>query len=122
MIEANIIQEDFSQSKFLSPAFFVPKPGTKKLRFVCDFREANRWIKRTKRHFPSVKDIQNSISKDTNYAVKLDILHAYQQLQLEKQSQDFTVFQLGQKRYRFLRGAMGLSSTSDSFIEAEYPR
>ena len=51
----------------------------------------------------------------TKFFAKMDALHGYFQLALDKQSSKITTFLLPSGRYQYLRAPMGLSSSSDKW-------
>ena len=51
----------------------------------------------------------------TKFFAKMNALHGYFQLELDKQSSKITTFLLLSSRYRYLRAPMGLSSSSEEW-------
>lgn len=92
LLDAHIIEEHHKDTPFLSPTFFVQKPHKKALRFVTDFWEVNRYIKREPRHFPSVQDIQKRIPASAKYFISCDLLSAYHQIKIKVEDRYATAF------------------------------
>ena len=65
--------------------------------------------------FPSVKEIVQAVPAGTKYFAKMDALHDYFQLALDKTSSKITTFFLPSGRYQYLRAPMGLSLSSDKW-------
>ena len=105
-------------SEWLHRGFFVPKPNGK-LRLVVDMSELNKYVLRPVHCFPSTADLLKSIDPKAKYFCRLDMLHAYHQLPLSKESSALTTFLVssgchkGTGRLRYLRCPMGLNASSD---------
>ena len=61
LLNREIIEPVTHPTEWISPAFFVPKPGGRGIRMVTDFVSLNRYIKRPVHPFPSALDIVNNI-------------------------------------------------------------
>jgi transposase InsO family protein len=102
-------------SDWISAGHFVPKPCGKKLRLVTDYSDLNRYVKRPVHPFPSTSDILQNIPSGSTWFCKLDAVHGYFQIPLDRESSMLTTFLLPSGRYRYLRAPMGLSSSGDEF-------
>ena len=101
-------------SDWISPAFFVPKPGGKAgLRLVTDFTQLSKYVKRPVHPFPSASDITKGIAAGAKFFCKLDAVQGYHQIALSEESRKLTTFLLPQGKFRYKRGPMGLTSTND---------
>jgi len=99
---------------WISPAFFVPKEGGKAgLRLVTDFTQLNKYVQRPVHPFPSAGDIAKGIAPGSTWFCKLDAVQGYHQIPLSDEARKLTTFLLPWGKYRYKRGPMGLSSTSD---------
>merc|ERR1712082_39205 len=80
MIQRGIIvkQRASGYSRCCSPATFVPKKPVG-LRLVTDYTHLNRYIDRPVHPFPTTEDIQRSISAESRYFAKIDLVSAYHQ-------------------------------------------
>ena len=58
-----------------------------------------------------------SIPPDANFFAKLDAVHSYFQLALDKESSKLTTFLLPEGRFRYPRASMGLSASSDEWCQ-----
>jgi hypothetical protein len=83
LISSKVITECHEPTDWCSPAFFVPKPGGKKVRLVTDYTRLNKFVQRPVHPFPSVKEIIQAIPAGTKFFAKLDAVHGYFQLELE---------------------------------------
>jgi hypothetical protein len=109
-----VMEHDSCKVKWISPAFYVPKPNGK-LRLVTDFTRINQFIQRTTHPFPSADDVKRSIKHGNKYFAKLDAIHGYFQLSLDEEDSYWTTFLLPSGKYRYTRGPMGLAHTSDEW-------
>ena len=104
-------------TEWCSPGFFVPKPDGVRLRLVTDFTKLNKSVSRPTHPFPSSREIAQSIPPSDKAAVfaKMDCVHGYFQLALDKASSMLTTFILPEGRFRYLRAPMGLNASSDEW-------
>ena len=100
---------------WISPGFFVPKPGSGKPRLVTDFSHLNRYVRRPVHPFPSTKEILSSLESGSTWFAKCDALAGYHQIPLDEESSKLTTFLLPSGRYRYLRAPMGLNASSDEW-------
>ena len=61
LISKNVITKVDVPTKWLSPAFFVPKPDGVRMRLVTDYTKLNKYVHRPIHLFPSTRDIIQSI-------------------------------------------------------------
>ena len=96
---------------WISPAFFVPKPGEKAgLQLVTDFTQLNKYVKRP---VNLSSDITKGIAAGAKFFCKLDAVQGYHQIALLEESRKLTTFLLPQGKFRYKWGPMGLTSTND---------
>ena len=116
MLSDGVIKRQEQPSKWVSPAFFVPKPNGK-LRLVVDFKASglNNAIKRRVHPFPSASDIMKSIRPDSKWFLKCDAVQGYHQVPLDEESQALTTFILPFGVFYFTRAPMGLAGSGDEF-------
>ena len=62
-----------------------------------------------------MQKILQAVPKDAKVFAKLDAVHGYFQLRLDKVSSQLTTFLLPQGKYRYLRAPMGLNASSDKW-------
>jgi len=115
LLEAGVIQEVDIWTEWISPAFFVEKPGTSKVRLVTDYRQLNRCVKRPIHPFSPATDLIKRVDPEAKWFCKLDAVHGYFQIPLGEPSSLLTTFLLPSGRYRYNGAHMGLSSSSDWF-------
>ena len=61
LIDKNVIIKVDKPTKWVSPAFFVPKPDGVRMRLVTDYTKLNKFVHRPIHPFPSTRDILQSI-------------------------------------------------------------
>ena len=64
---------------------------------------------------PSTREIIEAIPPDAKLFCKLDAVHGYFQLALDKKSSKLTTFLIQQGRFLYLRAPMGLNASSDEW-------
>ena len=115
LINKNVITKVDVPTKWVSPAFFVPKPDGIRMRLVTDYTKLNKYVHRPIHPFPSTRDIMQSIPHGQKIFAKLGAVHGYFQLALDEESSYLTTFLLPQGRFRYLRAPMGLNASSDEW-------
>ena len=61
-----------------------------------------------------------AIPPDAKFFAKLDAVHGYFQLALDKESSKLTTFLLPEGRFRYLQAPMGLSASSDEWCQKSH--
>ena len=84
MIDKNVIAKVDKPTKWVSPAFFVPKLDGIQMRLVTDYTKLNKFVLRPIHPFPSTRDILQSIPHGQKLFAKLDAVHGYFQLALDE--------------------------------------
>ena len=115
LIERKAIAPVDKPTTWCSPAFFVPKADGKRVRLVTDFTALNKYVKRPTHPFLSTREIIEVIPPDAKLFCKLDAVHGYFQLALDKQSSKLTTFLIQQGRFRYLRAPVSLNASSDEW-------
>ncbi len=89
-----IVEVDFSEDRFYSRMFLVPKKGNK-WRPVLDLRSINKYI--YKKHFKQegVHTLRNTIKKD-DWMIKIDLSDAYLHVPVRENFQRFLCFTWGE--------------------------
>jgi len=104
-----------SGSEWGSPSFIIPKAnGT--VRFLTDFRKANRLLKRKPFPLPEIKDILQKL-EGFSYATALDLNMGYYHIRLDPDAQKICTLILPWGKYEYLRLPMGLAGSPDIFQE-----
>ena len=116
LLDKKVIVPVTEPTEWVSPGFFVPKSDGK-VRLVTDFSYINQFISRPVHPFPSSKEILRSVLPESKVFAKLDAVNGYFQMALDEEDSFKTTFLLPSGRYRYLRGPMGLSPTSDSWCQ-----
>ena len=106
-----IIQE--SKSKYLSPAFPVPKKDGS-IRLVVDYRNLNKFTQ--KNHFP-IPDLQESLHSlgGNRLFSSLDLNMGYYQIPVRKEHRRYTGFVVNGQQYEFCRMPFGLCNAPATF-------
>ena len=85
LISKNVITKVDIPTRWVSPAFFVPKPDGICMRLVTDYTKLNKYVHRPIHPFPSTRDIIQSIPHGQKLFAKLDAVHGYCQLALDEE-------------------------------------
>jgi Reverse transcriptase (RNA-dependent DNA polymerase) len=105
--------EKDSNSEWAAPTFIVPKKeGT--VRFVTDFRQLNRALKRKPFPIPNIQDILQKIGGFT-YATALDLNMGYYNIRLDPNAAALCTLILPWGKYKYLRLPMGIKNSPDIF-------
>lgn len=115
LLDAGVIVKVEEPTRWCSPAHFVPKPGGKKVRMVADYRTLNKAVLRPVHPFYSARDLTRQVDKNSRYFIKLDAIHGYFQVPLDRESSFLTTFLLPSGKYRYTVAPMGLCSSGDEF-------
>ena len=83
---------------------------------VTDYSKINKFVKHPVHPFPSVADILRLIPAGTNFFTKMDAIHGYFKLALDKESLKLMTFLLPTGCYRYLRAPIRLGSSSDEWF------
>ncbi|NJL71583.1 MAG: RNA-directed DNA polymerase [Candidatus Competibacteraceae bacterium] len=116
-LAAGVIAPVTEPTEWISPGFFVEKPGGSGVRLVTDFTALNKAIERQVHPFPSTLEMMRNISPSSKIFCKLDAVQGYFQIPLDEESSHLTTFLLPSGRYRYLRCPMGLSASSGAWCE-----
>ena len=93
------------------------EPCKLEVRLTCDSKALNKAIKRTRYPCKTIDDIIYMVNGATIFS-KLDIVKAFHQLQLAKESRHLTTIVTHKGLYRYKRLHMGISCASEIFTEA----
>ena len=115
LLDAGVIERVETWTEWISPAFFVEKAGTSKVRLVTDYRQLNRCVKRPVHPFAPATDLIKRVDPEAKWFCKLDTVHGHFQIPLDEPSSRLTTFLLPCGRYRYTCAPMGLKSSSDEF-------
>ena len=80
-----------------SPAFFAPKGD--KIRVVMDYTKLNQPVNRPIHLFAHTTEILQAIPPKAKFFAKMDALHRYFKLGLDKESSRMTTFLLPQGKF-----------------------
>ena len=112
LCKEGVLEKD-SDSEWAAPTFIVPKKeGT--VRFVTDFRQLNKALKRKPFPIPNIQDILQKIGGFT-YATALDLNMGYYNIRLDPYSSSLCTLILPWGKYRYKRLPMGIKNSPDIF-------
>ena len=94
LLEGGIISEVTKPVDWCTQGFFVPKPGTKKLRLVTDYREINKNLKRPEWPFMPSEAVRRQVDPEAKVFAALDLTSGYHQVKLSEEDKDLTTFTL----------------------------
>jgi hypothetical protein len=111
LVTIGVLQKEEGLSTHAAPIFLVPKhDGT--VRWVSDFRELNKIIRRWIFPLPKINEILCK-RKGYTFFTKLDISMQFYAFELDKESQDLCIISTPFGNYRYLHAPMGVKQTPD---------
>ncbi len=118
LLALGAIREDFA-SPHNSPFFAVKKPHSDELQFVIDMRKVNEIIWDD---FHSIMDVTSFLQRlgglEAKFLSALDLVNAYWQLELAKESQPYTAFTVpGRGKFVWTFTPMGLKTSPSAFSQ-----
>lgn len=110
LVELGVL-EPTGSSEWAAPSFIIPKKdGT--VRWLTDFRELNKCIKRKKYPLPRISDIMTKRS-GYRFFVKLDISMLFYHFGLTERSKDYLTIVTPFGKFRYGRVPMGITPAPD---------
>ena len=104
-----------NHSEWGAPTFIIPKKDSS-VRFISDFRELNKCIKRKPYPIPLIQDILLKL-EGFKYATSLDLNMGYYHIKLDPQSRKLCTIVLPWGKYEYDSLPMGLCNSPDIFQE-----
>ena len=98
-----------------APSFIIPKKDGR-VRFITDYREVNKCIRRKPWPMPHINDMIQDIGT-YKYVTALDLSMAYYHFRLSDELSEMSTFVLPFGLYKYKRLPMGLSVSPDTFQE-----
>jgi hypothetical protein len=117
LIDTGVLEEvsGTKAGPWCAPSFIVRKKDGK-VRFVTDYRELNKHIRRKPWPMPHVTDLIQDIGSYT-YVTALNLSMGFYHFQLSQELLDMSTFMLPFGLYQYLRLPMGLCVSPDIFQE-----
>ena len=114
LIQAGVLKK-INRSEWAAPTFVIPKKdGT--VRFISEFRELNKRIKRKPFPIPRIQDLLLKLER-FQYATSLDLNMGYYHIELTPFSKTLCTIILPWGKYEYQRLPMGLCNSPDIFQE-----
>jgi len=104
-----------NRSEWAAPTFVIPKKD-QTVRFISDFRELNKQIKRKPYPIPNIQDMLMKM-EGFQFATSLDLNMGYYHIELTPNSSRLCTIVLPWGKYEYLRLPMGLCNSPDIFQE-----
>ncbi|XP_026046823.1 uncharacterized protein K02A2.6-like [Astatotilapia calliptera] len=102
------------KSEWASPIVTVPK-ADKTIRICGDYKvSVNQCVEEERYPLPNTEDLFATLAGGTSFS-KLDLSHAYQQLQLDEESEKYLVINTHKGLYKYNRLSYGVSSAPALF-------
>jgi hypothetical protein len=104
-----------NRSEWGAPTFVIPKKD-RTIRFITDFRELNKCIKRKPYPIPKIQDLLLKM-EGFKYATSLDLNMGYYHIELSPDSSKLCTIVLPWGKYEYQKLPMGLCNSPDIFQE-----
>ena len=104
-----------NHSEWAAPTFIIPKKDGS-VRFISDFHELNKCIKRKPFPIPKTQDVLLKL-EGFQYAMSLDLNMGYYHIELSPNSKRLCTIVLPWGKYEYQKLPMGLSNSPDIFQE-----
>ena len=102
------------RSNWATPIVIVPK-ADKSIRICRDYKvSVNPYVRTEGYLLPTTQDLFSSLSKGSVFS-KLDLQHAYQQLEVEEASQELMTINTHRGLYQYQRLLIGIFSAPSIF-------
>ena len=117
LVAIGVLEEvDASKSgPWCAPSFIIPKKDGR-VRFITDYRELNKCIRRKPWPMPHINDLIQDVGR-YQHVTALDLSMGYYHLRLDKELSTMSTFMLPFGLYKYNRLAMGLNISPDIFQE-----
>jgi transposase InsO family protein len=111
LVQLGVLEEVDGLVDYAAPTFIIPKKdGT--VRWVSDFRELNKIIRRKVYPLPHINRLLRKRS-GYSFLTKLDVSMQFYTFELDEESQDLCVISTPFGNYRYKRAPMGIKQTPD---------
>lgn len=117
LVEIGVLEEVDGRDAgpWCAPSFIIPKKDGR-VRFITDYRELNKRIRRKPWPMPHINDLLQDIGAYT-YVSALDLSMGYYHFKLNEALSDMSTFMLPFGLYKYKRLPMGLNVSPDLFQE-----
>ena len=114
LVEAGVLRK-VNRSEWAAPTFIIPKKDGS-VRFISDFWELNKRIRRKPYPIPKIQDMLLKL-EGFQYATSLDLNMGYYHIELSPDSKQLCTIVLPWGKYEYQRLPMGLCNSPDIFQE-----
>ena len=109
-----IDEENYSEQG--APSFAQTKAKTNFVRFLSDFQNLNRQLKRKPYPMPKISEMLLNL-EGFKYASSLDLNMGYYHIRISKQASNLCIITLPWRKYRYKQVPVGVSNSPDIFQE-----
>ena len=110
------VTEEANDSEWGAPTFYQPKEKTNQIRFLSDFRNLNRQLKRKPYPMPKIREMILNL-EGFQYAISLDLDMGYFLIRLSGEASNLCTIILPWGKYKYKRPPMGVFNSPESFQE-----
>ena len=114
LVHAGVLKK-VNRSEWAAPTFIIPKKDGS-VRFISDFQELNKRIKRKPYPIPKIQDLLLKLEGFT-YGTSLDLNMGYYHIELNADLRKLCTIVLPWGKYEYCRLPMGLCNSPDIFQE-----
>jgi len=114
MVASGVITRHTEPSEWAHPIVVVPK-SRGGVRICVDLTRLNRFVRRPYHPVLSPSAALTRVPPNARFFTTMDATKGYHQVELDRASQDLTVFLTPWGRYRYTRAPLGLSAAGDEY-------
>ena len=111
LVSLEVIEEE-NDSEWGAPSFAQPKAKANRVRFLSDFQNLNRKLKRNLYPMTKIREMLINL-EGFKYATSLDLNMGYYHIRLRKKASNMCTIILPWVKYQYKRLPMGVSNSPD---------